>query len=121
MPALGILHILKRWLVGLGGRSTSRGSGVDSGQPPELWLHGSGKLADGTRCEIRFNLGAPRRVPVQVIAGLTPGHLRVAIVTGGGHLEIPLDRVPFAYRMPNTPLWITVRGNEVIAVEPGDP
>ena len=86
-----------------------------------LWVTGSGVRLARTLFPVRTDPSwidprAPYRFPAQVIAGLTPGHLRVDV--GGFHIEIPLDQVPFACRMPNTPLWITISENEVIAVEP---
>src|SRR5438067_171551 len=97
MPGMGAFHNLRRRLPGSGVRLARTLFPARIGPP-------------------RLDPRAPYRFPAQVIAGLTPGHLRV-YVTGGIHIEIPLDRVPFACRMPNTPLWVTISENEIIAVE----
>jgi hypothetical protein len=52
------------------------------------------------------------RVPAVVFACLVPRELRIelcpgnAFVNGGAPWDVPMDKIPFDLRMPNTPLWI---------------
>ncbi len=104
MPGRGVFHTLRLWFAGSGMRP-ARFTGLTCTDPGAPW--------------------PPRRVPARVLACLIPGHLRVVEIGGDRmndclYWEVPLERVPFACRLPNTPLWITRHDNTVVAVEPRD-
>lgn len=66
--------------------------------------------------------------PAVVFGSLTPGLLRVILHPGSGmadggiRYEIPMERVPFELRMPNTRLSILLSPRfEILEVRPASP
>jgi hypothetical protein len=66
------------------------------------------------------------RVRAEVFACLIRGELRltmlpgVGLANGGAPYDVSVEMVPFEYRMPNAPLWVTLDLNrgEVLKIEP---
>ncbi len=52
------------------------------------------------------------QVPATVFACLVQGEFRiilcpgVGLANGGAPRDVPLDRIPFELRVPNTPIWV---------------